>query len=101
MRLLRKALVVGAAGAAYAFYEPYRYRLEKKVIPIARPIGELTVLHLSDTPVVVVAKALSAVSYVRARAGTSSGSGRRTQILASWRSSGVPRPGRQPLRATT
>ena len=41
------ALAAGAA--AYSFYEPYRYRLESKVVPIARPIPDVTVLHLSDT----------------------------------------------------
>ena len=40
---------VGAAAAAYPFFEPYRYRLERKVVPVSRPLGELTVLHVSDT----------------------------------------------------
>ena len=40
---------VGAAAAAYSFYEPYRYRLEERVVPVARPIDEITVLHISDT----------------------------------------------------
>jgi predicted MPP superfamily phosphohydrolase len=40
---------LGAGAAAYSFYEPYRFRLERKVVPVARPISELTVLHVSDT----------------------------------------------------
>lgn len=38
-----------AAVAAYAFYEPYRYRLAHVVVPVARSVPALTVLHLSDT----------------------------------------------------
>lgn len=40
---------LGACAAVYSFYEPYRYRLERKVVPVARSIREVTVLHLSDT----------------------------------------------------
>ena len=46
---MRRLAALGAAAAAYSFYEPYRYRLERRVVPVSRPISELTVLHVSDT----------------------------------------------------
>lgn len=37
-----------AAGAAYAFLEPYRFRLRRHELTLARPTPDLDVLHLSD-----------------------------------------------------
>lgn len=52
MTKLRKgawALAGGAALGAYAFLEPYRYRLTRKKVPIGHGSPSLTVLHVSDT----------------------------------------------------
>lgn len=38
-----------AGGAAYALYEPYRYRLTTKRVPVRRGAPEVTILHVSDT----------------------------------------------------
>ena len=43
------ALATGAALGAYAFVEPYRYRLTRKKVPTRHGAPPLTVLHLSDT----------------------------------------------------
>jgi predicted MPP superfamily phosphohydrolase len=40
--------MAGAAGAAYALYEPYRFRLMTKEIPLRPGTPALTVLHVSD-----------------------------------------------------
>lgn len=46
--LLAAGLGAALAGAGYAFYEPYRYRLSCRDLDIASG-ARLTVLHLSDT----------------------------------------------------
>ena len=49
MAAFGRLAALGAALAAYSLYEPTRYRLEKKVVPYARPVPELSILHVSDT----------------------------------------------------
>lgn len=45
-----RAAVLGSLGlAGYSFYEPYSYRLTRRVVPVPPGTPELTVLHLSDT----------------------------------------------------
>jgi predicted MPP superfamily phosphohydrolase len=51
-RLLRTTgwgLLAGAAAAAYAAYEPYRFRLETKRVPVRAGTPAVTILHVSDT----------------------------------------------------
>ena len=49
MRPLRTTLVAGTLAAAYAFYEPYRFRLTSRTVPMGPGTPPLTVLHVSDT----------------------------------------------------
>ncbi len=49
LRTVRRTAGLGAALGAYAFVEPFRYRLTRKTIPIRHNVPSLTVLHLSDT----------------------------------------------------
>lgn len=49
MSRLGRLAALGAATAAYSFYEPLRYRLEHTEADIAREIPEVTILHVSDT----------------------------------------------------
>ena len=41
--------MAGVAGAAYALYEPYRFRLTTKHLPVRAGTPAVTVLHVSDT----------------------------------------------------
>ena len=43
------AVAAGAALGAYAFLEPFRFRLARKSVPVAHDAPGLTILHLSDT----------------------------------------------------
>ena len=52
MRTVRAARLGAAAGvalAAYAFLEPFRFRLVRKKVPVRPGTPPLTVLHISDT----------------------------------------------------
>ena len=49
MRVLRGAVLSGAALGAYAFVEPYLYRVATKTVALAPTAPALDVLHLSDT----------------------------------------------------
>lgn len=49
MRPLRTALLAVVAGAVYAVYEPYRFRLTTKRLPVRAGAPAVTVLHVSDT----------------------------------------------------
>ncbi|MDP9067785.1 MAG: metallophosphoesterase [Actinomycetota bacterium] len=48
-RLLRWALGAGAGAAAYSLYEPLRFRLESREVPVRWAGPPLDVLHLADT----------------------------------------------------
>ncbi|MFN2490591.1 MAG: metallophosphoesterase [Actinomycetota bacterium] len=48
MKLVPATLLTGAGLAAYAFYEPFRYRLTTKDVPLHAGAPALRVLHLSD-----------------------------------------------------
>lgn len=41
--------MAGALGAAYSFYEPYRFRLTTTRVPVRAGAPALTILHISDT----------------------------------------------------
>jgi predicted MPP superfamily phosphohydrolase len=48
MRLLRTATLAAAGLGAYAFVEPYLYRLSEKEVPLHAAVAGLSILHVSD-----------------------------------------------------
>lgn len=58
-RLVAPALLAGGGLAAYALYEPYRFRLATLEVPVAPGAPALDVLHVSDTHMTSARRALA------------------------------------------